>query len=493
MRLRLAIVVATSTIALTAACGGRRGTKNPNVTRAAELWPDLSSPPQAVDAQATQRDAAVIVGIEDYGFVDDIPGAQINAADWFRFLTTTVGIPASRVHLLTNYEATKDEIERHVAQASAEAQSGGRVWFVFIGHGVPAAGGAGAWLVGYDAQRTPQSVEARSVAQSQIVATLETSAAQPIVLLDACFNGKTSSGDSLLGEGLQDLAFAELSAGKSAIVLTASQHDQYAGPLPGKKRPAFSYLMLGALRGWADDNGDSSVTAAEAIGYAQQVLGSLLNDRRQTPELLDGRGAETMLATGASEQGPDLVEMKLRGSGATEIHMNAETVSAPDAKLLQNTPPITEINIVAEQLYERVMDVQEDEKAPPERKASHWCELARMKDATNPYREQALKMCRDWQLYAAALRRKESDMARDYEVVRKYLELERKTEDQKLAAIAAFLQSYGDLSEADYPHLREMAKATPQVRRRGKASLRDLGDHQFGPGGQVIATKNLPP
>jgi hypothetical protein len=475
------------------ACKKGRGSKDPTLTMENELWPDLSAPPQAT-AQPRLRDAAVVVGIEDYSFVDDIPGAKVNAADWFRFLTTTAGIPPSRVHLLTNYEATKDEIERHVAQAVSEAQAGGRLWFVFIGHGVPAPGGQGAFLVGYDAQRNPQSIAARSIAQPQLVAQLETSAAQSVVVLDACFNGKTASGEKLLGEGLQDLEFAQPSAGHSAIVFTASKHDQYAGPLPGKRRPAFSYLMLGALRGWADQNRDQSVTAQEAVDYTQTVLGTLLKGRQQTPELLDGRGSGELLAAGASEQGPDLAEMAVRGSGATEIEMKTDTVSAPDADLLEvGITPITSIDIDAEQLYDRVMDAQEDAKAPPEKKASEWCALARMKQATNPYRGQALVMCRDWQLYAAALRQKEHDMARDYEVVRKYLVLERKNVDQKLAAIAAFLQSYGDLVHGDYPHVREMAHASAAVKRRGKVELRPLGDHKFGHGGTVVSTKNTPP
>jgi hypothetical protein len=48
-------------------------------------------------------------------------------------------------------------------------------------------------------------------------------------------------------------------------VLSAGKGDQFAGPLPGLGRPAFSWLVLGALRGWGDADRDGTVTAREAV------------------------------------------------------------------------------------------------------------------------------------------------------------------------------------------------------------------------------------
>ena len=43
-------------------------------------WPDLSRPAQAVGGG--ERDAAVVVGIEDYFAVPGVPGAKSNAKDY---------------------------------------------------------------------------------------------------------------------------------------------------------------------------------------------------------------------------------------------------------------------------------------------------------------------------------------------------------------------------------------------------------------------------
>ena len=51
----------------------------------------------------------------------------------------------------------------------------------------------------------------------------------------------------------------------NVTVLTAATADQVAGPLPGAARPAFSYLVLGGLRGWADSDHNGRVTAGETV------------------------------------------------------------------------------------------------------------------------------------------------------------------------------------------------------------------------------------
>src|SRR5687768_11986632 len=91
------------------ALGCAKGGKNLELEQPVETWPDTSEP---APAQATSglRDAAVVVGIEDYSVVDDIPGSQANAADWYRHLSKTVGIPTGKVYLLRNHEATKEKI-----------------------------------------------------------------------------------------------------------------------------------------------------------------------------------------------------------------------------------------------------------------------------------------------------------------------------------------------------------------------------------------------
>ena len=56
----------------------------PSVFAAESLWPDLSEPPRV---GGSAQDAAVVVAIEDYSLVSDIPGARSNGLDWYSYLT----------------------------------------------------------------------------------------------------------------------------------------------------------------------------------------------------------------------------------------------------------------------------------------------------------------------------------------------------------------------------------------------------------------------
>jgi hypothetical protein len=92
-------------------------------------------------AQATVppgvNDAALVIGINDYPFVEKVPGATDNARDWYLHLTGKVGVPASRVFALYDREATAENIVEQAKRAAAAVQQGGRLWLVYVGHGAP--------------------------------------------------------------------------------------------------------------------------------------------------------------------------------------------------------------------------------------------------------------------------------------------------------------------------------------------------------------------
>jgi len=273
-------------------------------------WPDLSQPAPAIGGG--ECDAAVIVGLQDYSLIADIEGAADNATAWYEYLASTRGVPPGRISLLIDEDATLEDMRRAIEAGTRQVQEGGTLWFVFIGHGAPARNGKDGLLVGFDAQRKARSIEARSLRRGDLLALLENSPAGSIqVYLDACFSGRSAGGDPLVA-GLQPLVVTELEAASDTrtTLLTAARDDEYAGPLPGTRRPAFSYLALGGLRGWADDNGDGRVTAQELQGYVEKAIRMLVRDRKQRPALIGSPSAE--LVRSPREAGPDLSQLVLR-------------------------------------------------------------------------------------------------------------------------------------------------------------------------------------
>ena len=268
------------------------GAKPPN-------WPDISRP---IAVGGGENDAALVIGIDDYERVADIPGAADNARDWYRYLVDGRKLPIRNVRLLRNGEGDRETILQATKDTVALVKPGGAFWLVFIGHCAPSQDGKEGILVGADTKQTAVSLFARSVKQSELQAIV--AATPSVMVLDSCFSGRAHNG-SAIAPGLQPLILTKSIAAATTTMLTAAQADQFAGGLPGKDRPAFSYLVLGALRGWGDANGDGQVTAAEALDYATKALSVLPIGRTQTPELVGG-GASRVLASRGVEREPDL-------------------------------------------------------------------------------------------------------------------------------------------------------------------------------------------
>jgi uncharacterized caspase-like protein len=271
-------------------------------------WPDLSKLP-AKPPGGGKKDAAVVIGVSEYAHVSPIDGAADNATDWYNYFVKTRRIPVERVTLLVDEDATVEEMRFASQEASKRVKRGGTLWFVFIGHGAPAKDGKDGLLVGFDAQQKARSIESRSLRRGELLETLQESKAKRVqVLLDACFSGKTTGGKQLVA-GLQPLVVTSLQgeADPRTTLLTAARSDEYAGPLPGANRPAFSYLALGGMRGWADSDDDGRITSGELHAYVSHAMRALVRDRRQRPTLVGDE--DTRLASSSNESGPDLAKL----------------------------------------------------------------------------------------------------------------------------------------------------------------------------------------
>lgn len=265
-------------------------------------WPNLDF--AMSNAGVGEYDSAVVVGISDYLQVEDIPGAVDNAQDWRDFFLSR-GVAPANLHFLRDADATREAILREAAQGAATVAPSGRLWFVFVGHGAPMLDGSDGLLVGADAQATALSLVARSVRRDELLDVLgQAQSRSTVVLLDACFSGRTSSAAPMLN-GLQPVVPLALRSSDRVTVFSAGRADQVAGPLPGLGRPAFSYLFLGGLRGWADRNMDGDISGVEAVEYASGTLSYLVSDRVQQPSA-SGPDVTSILSSG-TESGPDIV------------------------------------------------------------------------------------------------------------------------------------------------------------------------------------------
>ena len=289
-------------------------------------WPDLAAP--AAMAPDGAKDAAVVIAIEKYYAIPAVPGAVRNATDWYSWLVDSRKVPVDRVAMLRNEQASREEILARATAAAKTVQPGGTLWVLFIGHGAPSKDGKEGVLVGADAQQTPDSLYARSVRQSELTAAIGPGVAS-VVVIDACFSGRATGGQPIAA-GLQPLLVVKSVPMAGTMLLTAGQSNEFAGPLPGVDRPAFSYLVLGALRGWGDADGNGTVTAKEAVDYARKALMVLPTGRAQTPQLVGDQPLQS-LARSATERGPNLAAIVVSATPSPNAPPAATAAPAPAA------------------------------------------------------------------------------------------------------------------------------------------------------------------
>lgn len=319
----------------------------------AAQWPSLADPTKLPDRPGL-KDGALIIAIEDYMVVEDVQGAGTNAADWDQWFDAR-GVPLARIMMLRDSEAVRETILRQAEDLAKEMPEGGTLWVVYIGHGAPSADGKDGVLVGADAQQKAEILYARSVTRSELLARLSMGKqAETVLVLDACFSGKSASGGALV-PGLQPLVPVDIPRVARVTVLSAGAGNEFAGSLPGVRRPAFSYLTLGALHGWreADSNGDGGVTLGEAVAYSRAALRRLVKDRRQTPEiagpLVDLKVAQT------NTEGPDLRTVASDEAQLQIPEAPLPKTKVPEAQLTQAKDPDTQL---AEAPVPQVLEAQ---------------------------------------------------------------------------------------------------------------------------------------
>ena len=269
----------------------------------AQSWPSVSG--ELPRAGGGELDVAVVVGVSDYAFLDDIPGAADNANDWYQYLVRVRGVPTERVRLLTNNAAIDVAITKALREAASASTRGGVAWFIFVGHGAPSPTGDDGLLLGVDTQPDLDAMQARGLPQQRALDVLKAGQQDATVaIFDACFSGKSADGERALFPGMQATPPVRR-AGPSSKTVILSSSDSFAGPLPGQRRPAFSYLLLGSVRGWADGNGDGAVSLAEANTYTTATMRAALKASERLPSIR-GEAAGLVLAKSVVESSPEV-------------------------------------------------------------------------------------------------------------------------------------------------------------------------------------------
>lgn len=152
----------------------------------------------------------------------------------------------AEVILLTNENATKENILRKARSLFSQAGSNDIVVLFFSGHGFP--GGFVVYDKGYITYREMYSVFANCPAKNKMI------------FADACYSGKMNS----LGKG------GHSKDKKGVMFFLSSRDNETSRERSDMENGFFTACLLSSLKGGADANGDRIITARELFVKVKQ-------------------------------------------------------------------------------------------------------------------------------------------------------------------------------------------------------------------------------
>lgn len=234
-------------------------------------WPDVAR--DARSEKAGARDAAVVVAVERSGTRPALDGVRVSGEDWVRFFPNVLGVPSERVTAFFEPTATRSDVSTALRAALARVAPGGRLWFVAVGYGV--------------------------VGEADVASVVASAPVQVVSVLD------------VVPEGARPAALPTRYGGLAPITFSVASPI----PLPGAARPALSYLLMGALRGWADRDHDGRVTAGETAAYLDitlRLLSPREGSRRSASVATELACSELTTLAVAREAAPNVIDIAPR-------------------------------------------------------------------------------------------------------------------------------------------------------------------------------------
>ncbi len=271
------------------------------------MWPAaaLATPPSIDDplrsGARADADAALVIGVEDYAFVPDVPYARADAEAVRRWLLYTRGVSQGSIEVVT--DGSREQILAALARTRSRVGAGGTAWVYFAGHGAASTKDGARMLLGVDVMADAEVFSARGVRVDELQGAL--AGVESVLWLDTCYNGATRTGGALLPNARFAVPSSALAPAAGSVVWTASAPGQASSGWDPAGHGLFTYTTVGALRGWADGEldgvRDGSVSAAEAQAYVTRRMVEL-GAGGQAPQLAGV--ATTVLSTKAPEVEP---------------------------------------------------------------------------------------------------------------------------------------------------------------------------------------------
>ncbi|MDR2189076.1 MAG: polysaccharide deacetylase family protein [Azonexus sp.] len=256
----------------------------------------------AAAAQATittgyENSWAIVIGVDDYAHWPKLEYASRDAAAIADALTGRFGFPASQVIVLKDQQATRNNILAafHDRLAAGRTQKNDRVFVFFAGHGATrrlASGRDLGYIIPVDSQ--PDQFATDAIAMTDVQNIAESLPAKHVLfVMDACYSGL-----GLTRGGPSSSAFLRENARRvGRQMLTAGGVDQQVADGGPNGHSVFTWVLLQALSGKGDLNGDGLMTGTELAAYVAPAVSAVSQQTPAFGSLPGSQGGEFVFQT----------------------------------------------------------------------------------------------------------------------------------------------------------------------------------------------------
>ncbi|MCC5063486.1 polysaccharide deacetylase family protein [Xanthomonas campestris] len=285
---------------------------------------------------------AIVIGIDDYARWPKLEYAANDAQAIATTLTGPLGFPSSQVIVLKNAEATRNNILAafHDRLGDGRAQTNDRVFVFFAGHGATrrlASGRDLGYIIPVDSD--PEHLANDAIAMSDLQNIAESLQAKHVLfVMDACYSGL-----GLTRGGPSSSAYLRENARRIARqMLTAGGADQQVADSGPNGHSVFTWVVLQALAGKGDLNGDGLITGTELAAYVAPAVSAVSAQTPAFGSLPGSQGGEFVFQVPSGEEFLTADTAQLSAAAiALNGRVDAVRPAAVSAGVPANAAPVT--------------------------------------------------------------------------------------------------------------------------------------------------------
>lgn len=228
--------------------------------------------PDKIPSRPFPKDWGLIIGIENYANLPSVSYAKKDALIMKEYFMKVFGVPEKNIISLIDGDATKSRIQGFIKQyIPKNVDTSTTLYVYFAGHGAPDIDKGDPYIIPYDGDT--RFLQQTGYNLKQFYGDLEELNIQKsYVFLDSCFSGVAARAAEMLVKNARPALLKSNNVdlySNTIISLSASSQGQVSNSYPEREHGLFTYYLLKAIKGEADEDEDRWISVKEVYKYVK--------------------------------------------------------------------------------------------------------------------------------------------------------------------------------------------------------------------------------